>query len=393
MSLQKKLTQLKIIKTLIIFSFILGCGPKQIDDQNYLQSKSTFEIQLDDMVEKSFFELFELVDITELKHSEDFFMANIYRLKIHQGEFFAFDASLKNLIRYDPQGNALNRIGKIGEGPHELTQIADFAIDKKGNIAIASGVSMKINKYSKEGKYLSSIKLNDQMDQITIADQTIFSSLTYFNNLNKNLGVYRNTGDTLKTFFPFEKGIFPVMLKNISGHLTTNSSGAVLFNESASSRIYEIDEDLRIKPKFHFISNNDLWPESNRHELNSYFEKLATGELSYLTRFYEESDSHLFFALNKKQVGMRKFIIDNRIGYFDKESQKTYLSKKEDFLIYLSGPLAVENDVFYLAISKSELIKIREEHPEWGKSLKIFNENNMALEEGDSPMILRFRIL
>jgi hypothetical protein len=383
------------MKPTILFVFsslLLGCNFDPVEKGNYLENPATFEIQLDQIEEKEFFELFKLEDILELKLSDDFFISDIYRMKLFENDFFVFDESLSNLIRFNRNGLALNRIGKIGDGPEELPQIADFSIDDDGNIYLGSGSAMKINKYSKGGNFLNSLKLDDQMDQLAIAGGKFYTSLTYFNTLNKNLGVYSETGDTVKTFFPYEKGIFPIMLKNISGHLTTNSVGQVLFNESASSRIYVIGEDLTIQPKYQFSSKSDLWPESDRHQLNPYFEKLATAELTFLTRFYEESDSYFFFALNKKQVGIKKFVVDPRVGFFDKESKSSFITKRADYLINLSGPLATEGDFFYMSTSKSELINMKDKYPEW-KILSEFSiEENFELENRDSPIILKFSI-
>jgi hypothetical protein len=384
---------MKITPFLVIVSILLGCNFERIEEQNYLNKPSAFEIKLDQIEEKEFFELFELQEILELKLSDDFFITDIYRMKVYDNEFFVFDESMQNLIRYNRNGVALNRIGEIGDGPNEIPQIADFSIDRYGNIYLASGVAMKIAKYSKNGEYLSSIKLEDQMDQITIAGGKFFTSLTYFNNLNKNLGVFGSTGDTLKTFFPFEKGIFPIMLKNISGHLTTNAFDNVLFNESASSRIYEINEELNITPKYQFISKSDLWQESDRHQLNPFFEKLATAELTFLTRFYEESDSYFFFSLNKKQVGIKRFIIDPRIGFFDKKSKTSLLSKKAEFLIHLKGPLYSENDAFYLYAPKFELKKIVSTNSEWANLEKFIDFKFTEKEDFDSPVLLKFKVL
>lgn len=383
---------MKNLTWIILFLFFTSCYEETKEKKSYLEQNPEFEIDLNKIEEKKFWELFKLESVIELRLSNDFFISSIYRMKIYQDEFYVLDESLGNLIRFDEQGSAVNRIGTIGDGPNELPQIADFSIDENGNIYIASGVAMKISKFSKEGEFQSNIQFEDQMDQVAISNNKIFSSLTYFNRLFKNFGVFDLNGDTLKTFFPYNNEVFPILLKNISGHLTSNYSGNILFNEPASSKIYELNDDLIIKPKFQFLSNSEIWPESERHQLNSYFEKLGTAELTFLGRFYEESESHLVFSLNKKQNGIKTYVIDPRFGYFDKKTKTAFLSEKAEFQIPLKGPLAVEEDILYLYASKFELKKIASINPEWSHLKNYINFESDEIEDYDSPVILKLRI-
>ncbi len=378
--------------TILIFCILNSCSRNTKESKFYLNQESEYTIHLSEVIEKDFWELFQLESAVELKLTEDFFISSIYRLKFFQNEYYALDESLGNIIRFDANGIPLNRIGKMGDGPEELPNFSDFGIDENGNIVIGSGSGMKASTFTKEGKFQSSIKFKDQLDQLTVSKGVIFVSLTYFNQLNKNLAAHSIQGDTLKTYFPYSSDVFPILLKNISGHLTTNYDGSILFNEPASSKIFEIKEDLEIKPKFQFISETELWKENERHNLNEYFEKLGTAKLTYLSRFYEESDRYLFYKLNKKQDQVVKYVIDPRIGFIDKKTGKSFLSQKSESLVFTEGPLVADQDCFILSIPKQELKKLVDSYPNWSDIKNFIEFNSIETEEYDSPILLKFSV-
>ncbi|WP_297336005.1 6-bladed beta-propeller [Algoriphagus sp.] len=375
---------------LLVIAILFGCSVNEKGGIKPNQATVTL-INLDQTFTKDFLDLYNLSDLIELKNSEDIFLTNIFRLQVFDKDLYAFDDSFSILVRYNSNGKILNRIGKIGNGPEEVPQISDFSIDEDGIIHLASGNSFKVHRYSTKGDYLGNTTIGEQMDQISILKGKYFASLTYFNRFNKNLGIFNSNGDSLKTFFPF-KDVFPIGLTKISGHLTRNSSGKILFNEPASSIIFEISDLLQMKPKYQFISNNSLWPESKRHDLNDYFEKLASAEITHLSRFYEETESHFFFSINMKKTGIRKYIIDPRFGFLDKATNKVYLSNKEDFMVFFRGPYAANGNSFYLIIPKFELNKIAKENNRWSQELNEYSLKLNAQEEMDSPIILKFQV-
>lgn len=383
---------MRILIKLFAICSLLSCSPNKKESKYYLNQEAEYSIKLSDTIEKDFWDLFQLESAIELKLSQDYFISTIYRLKFYQNEYFALDESLGNLIRFDSNGIPLNRIGNIGDGPEELPNFSDFGIDENGNVLIGSGSGMRASIYTKEGDFQSSIKFKNQLDQLSISNGVILASLTYFNQLNKNLAAYSTQGDTLKTYFPYGSDVFPILLKNISGHLTKNSEGFILFNEPASSKIFEINEDLEVKPKFQFISETELWKENERHNLNGYFETLGTAKLTHLRRFYEESNNYLIYNLNKKQDQIVKYVIDPRIGFLNKRTGKAFLSRKSEALVFIDGPLVADEDYFILSISKQELKKLVEIDPNWSAVTNFIQFNSIETEEYDSPILLKFSV-
>lgn len=386
---------MKIIYSAIFVFICLSCENKS----DLKQEDSSFELinisEDTNVNKKDFFNLFRLTNVIELEFRGDYYLNNIRRLIISENSIYALDPDFNNLVRYDLNGKIVSKIGVIGEGPQEIPEIVDFSVMDSGNLALISFSAMKVSIYDSLGGFVRSVKINDQIDQISTLNDQLFLSLTYFNSLNKNFGIYNLNGDTLKTSFPFPSKIFPMGLLNISGHLTKNSTNEILFNEPASSIIYGVDNNLNIYKKYQFLGDNEFWPESERHDLNGYFLSLSKGGLSFLSNYFEETDRYLFFNLNKKQSGEFKYPVDPRFGFYNKKLKKTYLSKSSNFGKYLKGPVYALNNKIYFFILKDKLLDISKNDKEFNKALNQYSENSNEIFQGDfdTPILLEFEII
>jgi hypothetical protein len=381
---------------LITMLFLGGCK-SDVVDLNDLNEISTV-IDLSDnekFKELDFFNLYSVEEIIELKCQQGDYLGNLRRFEIFKNHIFALDPSFNNLIKFDLQGNYITKIGKIGEGPDEIQEIVDFSIDTKtGLIGLASYSQMKTSKYDQEGNFVEATKIGEQIDQLVIFDNKLFLSLTYFNTINRNLGIFNFSGDSISTHFSFPKDIFPMGLLNISGHLTKSNNG-ILFNEPASSRIFSFSKDLLLFEKYRFERNNEIWPEENRHDLNGYFQSLATGKLTFLRKYYEENKNYLIFSINLSQSGTPTSPIDPRLGYFNRNTNKTFLSSKADFLKHLEGPIFANEEYFFMYIQKYKFLRIIQENEAFQHNLtsKKIDLSNLNEKEEDAILILKLKIL
>ncbi len=354
-------------------------------------------ISLDDsdtFSEGGFFEIFELREVKELTYNPNHFLAEVSKLVVTEDGFLVLDKNLDALFRYDSQGQLLNRICKIGDGPAEMPGVSDFVFDpgKEELYVIASG-SLQVKVYKPDGTFVRNLKMGVQADHIALIGDHPVLTLTYFNPFYRYLGVFDQNGDTLKTAFPFPKETFPIGLHHISGNLTAAKSTGILVNEPASSTVYAMNEEMDLNPKYKFTAAGDFWPEKERHKLNAYFEKLATGDLSFLSKYYGEGGDCFFFGLNAKKSSGRQNVVDPRIGYYDHRSGKSNLSKSQPFLINMKGPLAVEGNSFYAYISKIKLSELFAEDEEWKNALAPLSEILVSdKEDYDTPVLLKFGI-
>ena len=220
---------------------------------------------------------------------------------IAKGDFIVLDKNLDALLRFNSKGEILNRICNLGDGPSEVPGISDYTYDfLKDEIYVVSPGVLQVKVYKPDGTFVRNFKMESQADHIAMLGDKPVLTLTYFNPYYKYLSVLNQSGDTLKTAFPFPKETFPIGLHHISGNMTSSNSGEVLVNEPASSTVYSLDNELNLSPKYKFEASDDFWPEEKRHELNAYFEKLSTGNLTFLSKYYEEGFSIPIKKITKK---------------------------------------------------------------------------------------------
>ena len=378
----------------ILFIILLGsCSFKEsiynTDDLEIIKINDS-----ESFIEKDFFELFKVDTIIELQFQEDYYLADIYRLFVLDDAIYALDPMLGNLIRFTYDGKPLNKIGNLGEGPMEMLEIEDFSYDLKNDeLLLASSSSMKISRFKPNGEFISNIKLNDQVDMFFYSKEKMAMSLTYYNSIFKNFGLFNINGDSIKTYFPFPSDIFPFSMKMISGHVTKSSSGGFLYNEPASSIIHYFDYNGTSYPKYKFESENDIWPERDKDLIQDFFQTLSTGDLTYLTRYYEESEDFLFFNINIKKSLLDKKVVDPRIGYYDKKNNKCYVSKKFDGLSRIKGPLYASDNMFYCWLSKSRIKELSDSNYNWAKSFSKYPFLQVKEKSDlDTPVLIRFSL-
>jgi len=81
----------------------------------------------------------------------------LFMVEIDSYNNFVFlDAKACQVLVVSKEGRFLKRVGKKGQGPGEFIAPSGIALDKQGNIIIADNRMRRINKYDKEGNFLSS---------------------------------------------------------------------------------------------------------------------------------------------------------------------------------------------------------------------------------------------
>jgi hypothetical protein len=336
--------------------------------------------------------IFELEEIIPIHIEESNFLVDVYRLQVSDENFYLLDKEFGTLIKTTKEGNQLAKIGKFGSGPDELPDIADFSLSKVGEeLLLISIEERSLAFYDLGGNFKNKIKLKNQSDMISVDKyRNIGLSITYFNEEFHNFELLDSLGQSFKTLFPFPKDVFPILLKNISGHITNSYEGGLLYQEPANSVIYEVTKEEYF-PKYEFQSDLPMWPKNKKHKLNDFFQTLASGELSFPTRFFEESGTHLYFGWNKKKKANSQKIVDFRIGVFDKLTDQTYLSEESNLTDFMSGPMAVEGNSVYFIISLFKLLELSEEPMLNDFETDITHLKNQ-FQDMDFPVILKMRL-
>ncbi|WP_291782343.1 hypothetical protein [Cecembia sp.] len=172
--------------------------------------------------------------------------------------------------------------------------------------------------------------------------------------------------------------------------MTKGFDGKLLYNEPASSIIWEISKE-KLQAKYAFSSKNPMWPETEKHQLNAFFQELAKGELDFLGRFFEETAFHLVFQWNRKKSPSSNRIVDFRIGVFDKRNKQSKISLPDDFTRKLVGPLAAfGNDVYFYILLK-DLIQVADADI-LSKFRAYIQEDLSSIGDLDLPVLLKMEL-
>ncbi len=101
----------------------------------------------------------------------------------------------------------------------------------------------------------------------------------------------------------------------------------------------------------------------------------------------------MFFSLNKARTADRQKAVDPRFGYFDKNDKTAYLSKSDDFLVHLKGPVSADGVAFFAFVSKMKMNELAEQNGYFQGILSGFPELRIK-EKGDfdTPILIKFRV-
>ncbi|MDE6348451.1 MAG: 6-bladed beta-propeller, partial [Bacteroides sp.] len=118
--------------------------------------RKVHSIKLDD-VQETILTHSDIIDIHEwilLDSLQECTIGDVAKIEEFNNEYYVLDKSIqKCVLVFDGHGKYLRRIGKIGQGPGEYTQICDFTVNRStGCIAILSGQS-KVYVYSLTGEF------------------------------------------------------------------------------------------------------------------------------------------------------------------------------------------------------------------------------------------------
>lgn len=109
-------------------------------------------------------DVMEIIGWTEIKADSSIFIGNVKKIETFDSEYYIMDnVSQKCVLRYDADGNLLNRIGKHGEGPDEYLSIHDFTIDKKNRRLLILSDASTVYTYNLNGAFERKEKLTDEL--------------------------------------------------------------------------------------------------------------------------------------------------------------------------------------------------------------------------------------
>ena len=238
----------KIIIIVVILFVIFGCQTEKQADvakgevvtvpvvdniKEYLINSSLY---LSSFVDK--------IDIIPLEFTDDCILSKIEKVVIYKDNIFViehFNSNGGKIYRFDMKGNFLNSIGNRGQGPQELLELMDFAINEDNNtIYLLDNAKQMIFCFDFNGKFIERIFINQYADALAYSDG-LFYVFADNPSTGKNLFnlIIRNTkGEIVNMYFPSKK-----YLSSTNAKIFTKTKDGLLFTHPMDDIFYSLKGD------------------------------------------------------------------------------------------------------------------------------------------------------
>jgi len=171
--------------------------------------------------------------------------------------------------KFDKYGNYISSIGKKGQGPGEIGYGFNFLIDNENTIHVIDRINNRIMRFSCEGKYLHSFKLNKSLtyfpSSFVLRDNNYY--ISYYDRKNgKVVHIFDYQGNYIGSFADGVKispldARFDIIIKDISpGYLNINND-TLLFSRRNPYEIHCYDLRGHLLKKI-FRKNSFMQPHS-----------------------------------------------------------------------------------------------------------------------------------
>jgi len=95
-----------------------------------------------------------------------------------EGNIYVTDWDRTTVRKYDSNGNFLQSIGRLGQGPGEFQDISEVRFDIEGNIYLNDLKIQRISFLSKEGNYLKGIKFPTIFERVVINSKGFYIAMS-----------------------------------------------------------------------------------------------------------------------------------------------------------------------------------------------------------------------
>ena len=187
--------KLKItISILLICGILVGCGSKGAKQQVALaESIPTINLSEDNVRKVQSLPLsdaVQTVDIVPLEVTDASILSDISDLQVTASDIWVKTYKDQAIFRFSRSGKFLNKVGKIGQGPEEYTQLWEFVVDdEKKEVTVISTIS-GVKVYDYEGNYIGR-RTPLMIDKLTNGAETQFVNYQQQTFIFQNLPIVR----------------------------------------------------------------------------------------------------------------------------------------------------------------------------------------------------------
>lgn len=89
-------------------------------------------------------------------------IGSIGQIKVYQGEFYLYDKTVKQILRFGKDGKFLCRYGQKGSGPGEYASISAFYVDPyREEVGVFDPATYRVYRYRLDGEYIETVQVDD----------------------------------------------------------------------------------------------------------------------------------------------------------------------------------------------------------------------------------------
>lgn len=372
----------------VFMSFLLtACIQNESRESTENQSDYSILIDLNKAEEVKFSTLFIDSRLIKLETLPDVLLADITKIKVHQGQFYILTwGSTNGLFVFDETGKFVKQILEKGDGPGQYGGIRNF--DIQGDlIYLLDNKRLAIHTVDAFlGAYINSIKTDLFALDIRVQDNLLFLYAGNSSNNGQAMKVFalNAEGQIVDSYLPVDeehekylniipKSVFSVNEKGFS-LLEPFGYGILQYEKQAIAKVPIVFKGVTIPADFMSKEYNDIL----------HFLELARKE-NIPILFSDFSESNRFYAFSIEYNGL-----GNRLDVsIDKESMKAKVIKK-----YIDD-MVFENQTFNpselkyagLNIASQEYIYYLES-PELDERLNETQKTEIELNSTDNPYLI-----
>jgi len=113
------------------------------------------------------------------------------------GNVWVVDSGEGKLLKFDPAGRFLKKVGRKGQGPGEFSRPGTIHISEDGDLLVLDDVNMRINILSAEGEFKRGIKLLRRYEDFCVSKGKIYLVYNGPREDGKTVDVFSLNGDPL----------------------------------------------------------------------------------------------------------------------------------------------------------------------------------------------------
>ncbi|WP_421874906.1 6-bladed beta-propeller [Marinoscillum sp.] len=309
------------------FLILTACSQKAEQSQEtFLEDGADREIVIStELSEPIQFNDFADLQFIQLETSDSVLLSRPSKILKVGSNLIILDKRLNAVLRFDEQGQFLNRIGQNGDGPGEYRRPMDILWDDRSR-------RLKVLVNSHSGYFAYDLKGNYYSKQtnsfFTIGFAQCGEQMAWFNGYNSdthNLYLTDGIGEVVDRYFPYDPSNYRFGI-DFSGGISNIQNGGFLYAETADPVIYEFDSDMNLSHKYRFDLGPLTWPGDRKTELDAFWEKVETFETAYLGSqfysnnwglvfdYYDKNHGYAFYSYNDGELYARSSLANDPLA-------------------------------------------------------------------------------